>query len=70
MDNYERIELLEDAQDKINEAISLIREAVEETDLEQSAEAYIIGHLANWANGNNPYDRHIPKMIEELLENE
>ena len=69
MKNYERIQLLEEAKEKINEAVSLIREALENTDFETSAEAYIIGHLDNWANGNNPYDEHIPKIIEEL-ENE
>ena len=69
MEIYDRIELLNNAKDKINEACDLIREAVEDTDFESSSEAYIIGHLSNWANGNNPYDEHIPKIIE-YLENE
>ena len=52
----ERIELLEQAQEKINEAVDLITEAVRDTGSEASADAYIIGHLSYWANGNNPYD--------------
>lgn len=66
----ERVELLEDAQTKINEAIELIREAVYETSFENSSESYLIGHLDNWVNGNNPYDEHIPKIIEELEKGE
>ena len=66
MENYERMELLENAQDKINEAIELIREAVENTECEKSIEYYIIPHLSNWANGNNPYDEHIPNIIKQI----
>lgn len=65
----ERIELLEQAQEKLREAIDLIREAVADTNQESSAEAYIIGHLENWAEGNNQYDTTaIPYLIESLEE--
>ena len=67
MDNEERTELLEQAQNKINEAIELIEEALEGTHLSSEASAYIIAHLNGWANGDNPYDSTaIPKLIEHL----
>ena len=66
LNKNERIEMLEDAQEKINEAIDLITEAVRDTDDEASAQAYIIAHLKNWANGENPYDDHIPNLIESI----
>lgn len=66
MDKYERKELLENAQDKINEGIELIRQALKDTTHERHAEAYIIGHLDNWANGGNPYDETIPTLVEKI----
>ena len=69
MEKEERIELLGQAQEKINEAIDLIRNAVGGTEQENSADAYIIGHLSGWANGDNPYDdTAIPKLIESIEE--
>ena len=66
-DKYERISKLEEAQYKIQEAIDLIKEAVDGTDDERMAESYIIGHLSNWANGDNPYEKGtIPQLIENL----
>lgn len=64
----DRIEQLEEAREKIEEAIQLIRDALRGTQQADSAEAYIIGHLQNWAEGDNPYDETIPKLIEELRE--
>lgn len=66
----ERIELLREAQEKLFEVIELIEEAVDGTSCENSAQAYIIGHLSNWAEGNNPYDEHIPRLIEEMEDEE
>jgi len=69
MHKSERVELLTNAQDLINEAIGLIEEAVSGTENDMSAQAYIIAHLNNWANGGNPCDETIPVLIEEIEEN-
>ena len=63
----ERTSMLNDAEEKINEAIELIAQAVDGTSLEASADAYIIGHLRGWAEGTNPYDAtSIPRLLEDL----
>jgi len=61
-----RIDSLLEAQDLINEAIELIKDSLHGTEHLTHAEAYIIAHLDNWANGGNPYDYNILKYIEEL----
>ena len=62
-----RIHSLEDAMQLIGEAIELIQDAVDGTDHESSAEAYIISHLQNWMDGrHNPYDESCAKLIEEI----
>jgi len=66
----DRIFELEEAQEKINEAIDIIRQAVRGTEHEASADVYIIAHLNNWANGGNPYDETIPKLIENIRKGE
>ena len=66
----ERIDLLEEAADQINEAIDAIELAVRGTEHQASAHAYIIAHLKNWANGSNPYDEHIPKLIDQMTMND
>lgn len=66
MEIEERLNYLDKAAELINEAISMIGYAVEDTELEVSANAYIMGHLGNWANGSNPYDGHIPNLKREL----
>lgn len=70
MDKAERIDKLEEAQEKIIEAIALIEEAVDETSFKISASYYIVPHLANWVYGNNPYDESIPKIIQGIEDNE
>jgi len=67
MDKHDRIEKLQEAQEKIEEAVSLIEDALRETDMADQADAYIIGHLNSWAHGDNPYDRTaIPRLIEDM----
>jgi hypothetical protein len=70
MTKSDQIELLENAQMKINEAIELIEEAVSGTDNQMSVDAYLVAHLDNWANGGNPYDQTIPVLIEEMEQEE
>ncbi|MFW5847856.1 MAG: hypothetical protein ACOCVF_02970 [bacterium] len=63
----EKIEQLEQAQEKINEAVELIKSAVKDTNMDNECESYIIGHLENWAEGLNQYDyTSIPKLIKRI----
>ncbi len=62
-----RIQELEMAADRIEEAMVHIAQAVEGTSDQRGAESYIIAHLRNWARGENPYDTTtIPKLIESV----
>ena len=62
----ERIEMLEDAKDKLWTAIELIQEALYETEHQRHAEAYIIPHLKGWIE-DTKYDIGIDGYIEYLL---
>jgi len=67
MNKQERIQELEMAADRIEEAMVHIAQAVEGTSDQRGAESYIIAHLRNWARGENPYDATtIPKLIESV----
>ncbi|MAG24725.1 hypothetical protein CMI47_04010 [Candidatus Pacearchaeota archaeon] len=71
MNKQERIQELEMAADRIEEAMVHIAQAVEGTSDQRGAESYIIAHLRNWARGENPYDASaIPRLIENLEEEE
>ena len=70
MTDSERIQMLEEAQEKINEAVHLIRGSMDGTNNEAYSERYIIGHLSNWANGGNPHDETIPVLIEKIQNEE
>jgi len=48
MKNEERIEMLEDARDKLGQVIDQVREAVYGTDEEIRVGAYILPHLGTW----------------------
>ena len=62
-----RIHSLEEASELLGAAIELIQDAVDGTEHEASAEAYIISHLQNWMDGrHNPYDESIAKLIEAI----
>jgi hypothetical protein len=66
MTKLERIELLENAEQLIAEAIANIEEALYGTDNENLANAYIIPHLNTWIGNGNPYDKSIDKYIDDL----
>ena len=70
MSKQERLEMLENAENLIFEDIELIRDAVEETESAAACERYILGHLDNWANGNNPYDDTAIPRLKEMIEND
>ena len=65
----DRLNLLNHAQYKLQDAIALIKEAVEGTEEARMAGAYIIPHLKNWAEGINPCDHTIPKIYNAIEEN-
>jgi len=66
----DRIDMLEEAQDLINQAIDQIQQAVKGTSVDRIVQAYTISHLDNWANGGNPHDMTIPVIIDSLSEDE
>ena len=62
-----RIEHLENAQNKIEQAITLIEEALKGTRHETEAQYYIIAHLKNWAKGEEfTLNTTIPKYIKAI----
>jgi len=62
----ERIEILQEAQDHLSQAIELISTALQDTEHERHADAYIIAHLSNWVDAQG-YDTGIEQYIQELL---
>jgi hypothetical protein len=67
VDYVEKIELLEEAQEKINEAVDLIREAVEDTDCESGAVAYVIPSLIMCATKEHGYLASQSYNCDELI---
>ena len=66
MDNEERKQALYDAMDQLNYAIENISVGLRGTSLERHAEAYIIGHLRNWVDGDGTYNMGIQQYIDSL----
>lgn len=64
----ENIELINEAERLIQDAIFLIEEAVHGTNEQAVCDAYIIPSLATWIGNGNPYDHHTGKIIEALRE--
>lgn len=58
--------MLQEAQDQLNQAIELISTALQDTEHERHADAYIIAHLSNWSDAQG-YDTGIEQYIQELL---
>jgi oligoribonuclease (3'-5' exoribonuclease) len=67
-DPQERIELLEEAQAKLGEAIGLIEEALKGSSHQRHAETYILSHLNNWVDSGNRFDMGIQQYIDKLKE--
>jgi hypothetical protein len=67
-DPQERIEILEEAQAKLEEAIGLIEEALKGSSHQRHAETYIIGHLNNWVDSGNRFDMGIQQYIDKFKE--
>ncbi len=69
LSTQERIIKLEDAQEHIQSAITLIEQALKNTQHETHANAYIIGHLKNWIDSSR-YDSGIAQYIDDLISDE
>lgn len=69
MKTENRIQLLEDAQDLMIEAVKMIEDALQGTEHEAHADAYIISHLNNWINSHG-YDMGVEQYIEEIAKDE
>jgi len=65
----ERIELLKEAQHLISQSLQLIEDALQGTEHEAHADAYIIPHLNNWINSHG-YDTGLEQYIEEIAKDE
>ena len=65
----ERIELLMEAQVKLNEAIDLIEQGLMGTSHERYANSYIVAHLKNWVDASG-YDMGIQQYIDKIDEEE
>ena len=65
----ERKELLWEAQEQLNLAISNIETALRGTSHEGYADAYILGHLRNWVDASG-YDMGVQQYIDKLEEEE
>ena len=62
----DRINMLEQEQDHLSEAIGLITQALQDTEHERHADAYIIAHLNNWVDAQG-YDTGIQQYIEQIM---
>lgn len=66
MEETERFELLEEAEDLISQAIENIEIALRGTRQFNHANSYLIPHLKTWVGNGNPYDTSIRDYIENL----
>lgn len=68
MELIERVELLEEAESLILQAIENIKIALKGTGEFEHANSYIIPHLKTWIGDGNPYDTSIRNYIENIQE--
>ena len=67
MTNEERAHNLQEAENCLQEAINYISLAVEGTRKQAVSEAYVLGHLRSWLDGDNSLqDTALPKLIEHF----
>lgn len=65
MTKTDRIEMLKDAIDHLSSAIQLIADALQGTEHEAHADAYILTHLQNWIHSHG-YDMGVEEYIKEI----
>lgn len=69
MTNQDKIELIEEAQEMLRQAVYNIQSALHYTDEMSYYQAYLVRSLRNMIDGNdNPYDANLKKLIETLQE--
>lgn len=66
MELYERVELLEQAENLISQAIENLEIALKGTSEFNHASSYIIPNLKTWIGNGNPYDTTVRDYIENL----
>ena len=65
----DRIEMLEQAQELMSEAITLVKDAISGTRYERNSEAYWVAHakiLLGSGHGYTSNDKNIDTMVQEL----
>jgi len=67
-DNSWRVEMIQSAQDKIDEAIELIEDAVKKTDIENAVHSYVIPSLMMCAHKEHSYLASQPYNCDEIIE--
>ena len=70
MDIRDKKQALYEAMDLLNSAIDNIRVALRDTTFEGHADAYIIGHLHHWVDGEGTYNMGIQQYIDKLNDEE
>ena len=70
MDNEERKQALYDAIQQLDLAIRNIEVALKGTSFKGHADAYIIGHLRGWIDGEGTYNMGIQQYIDRLDDKE
>lgn len=68
LNDTERIVLLEEARECLNEAIDLIKQAVQGTSLEDRAESYVLPSLTMCASDEHDYLGSQPCNIAEMIQ--
>lgn len=63
---WDRVEALETAKGKLEEAIELIRDALAGTQYERHADAYLVAHLRSWIDEDNRINYGCQQYIEKL----
>lgn len=73
MELHQRVQKLEEAQDKMREASQLISDAVSGHGISGSANAYVVAHLDILIDSNHGYldgSDNVEKLIESIQSNE
>ena len=65
MNKQDRIDLLDEAQCKLAEAMECIAAALKGTEYEAHAQAYILGHLESWMDSDR-YNMGIQQYMDAL----
>jgi hypothetical protein len=68
MENWERIDCLNEATEQLYKAIDNIKDALRGTSHEGHANAYILPHLRSWIDSDNRFNMGIQQYIDRLDE--